>query len=469
MKYVFTLFLFLISAANFQAQEAAGGHFLFSGSLNQLTAEGVKVAPVSSGLPFSMVLTEAGARIAPAQFDLKIPGASDSLKLSFENLKFAGGHLTAMAKITNSRGAVLEGVRLDVVSAKEEFQTKDAKGNLTKDAQGNPVLSTRTQTVNLASPLFFGDLAKNDSSDSLAFDAATIKFAPETTKINVNGVVSGLRYLGAFNVKDLDDPGELATDAQGRIYICDVGNSRIVRTNADGGNIETVAKLEDQCQGVGVDPKTGDIYATNINYKTVRHFSDAGADKGSFESDSSLYYLRFDRNGSFYGAGSHVFRFNNQKPALDVGEIAGDDLYTKGFDIDAGGNIWIVSGLDKDRHLYRVGAGGKNGQRIASGADWRLGRVDVPQSVRIDAGGNAYVVELGEENLEASRISVFDKNGAFVRVFGRGGRTPKTDTLLPGQVYRPVDIAFGTDERVYIACENDGGFSRNLILMFQPF
>jgi len=81
-------------------------------------------------------------------------------------------------------------------------------------------------------------------------------------------------------------------------------------------------------------------------------------------------------------------------------------------------------------------------------------------------------VELGDiDSEEAARVSVFDKSGALVRVFGRGGRTPdpNKEKILTGQVYRPSDIAFGTNGRVYVAQENDGGFTRNLMLMFETF
>jgi DNA-binding beta-propeller fold protein YncE len=255
--------------------------------------------------------------------------------------------------------------------------------------------------------------------------------------------------------------------------ICDVGGSRVARTDAEGGNADAPVKLENQCQGVAVDPKTGDIYATTNNSKSVYKFSAAGVGREAFESADALGFLRFDRQGNLCGAGSHVLRFDNGKAALEIAEAAGDDLYTKGFDVDAlSGSIWIASGLEKDRSLYRGSADGKSRQKVAGGADWRLGRVDVPQSVRIDAQGNAYVAELGEADTgEAARVSVFDKSGALVRVFGRGGRTPdpSKEKIITGQVGRPTDLAFGANGRVYVAQENDGGFSKNLMLMFEPF
>jgi DNA-binding beta-propeller fold protein YncE len=246
-----------------------------------------------------------------------------------------------------------------------------------------------------------------------------------------------------------------------------------VRTDAEGRNIEVPVKLENQCQGVAVDPKSGDIYATTNNSKSVYHFSNAGAAMQSFDSDEALSFLRFDRKGNLFGAASHVFRFVNGKPSLEISDAAGDDLYTKGFDVDgSNGNVWIASGLEKNRSLYRASSDGKTKQKIASGADWHLGRVDVPDSVRVDAQGNAYVVELGEVDAdEAARISIFDKSGALIRVFGRGGRTPdpNKEKLLTGQAYHPTDIAFGANGRIYIAQENDSGFTRNLMLMFETF
>src|SRR5436189_4269648 len=175
MKNSLLLILLSLFIAHFAIQEKTGGHFYYSGPLNQLTAENVKVASVSSGLPFAISITDNGAKISPTQFDLKLPGANSPIKLSFEGLKFQGGHMTGTAKLLNSSGSVIEGVRLDVLNAAEEFQSKDAQGNLTT--------ATRNQAINLNSPLFFGDLATNESSEALAFDVSEIKLVPEARKI----------------------------------------------------------------------------------------------------------------------------------------------------------------------------------------------------------------------------------------------------------------------------------------------
>jgi DNA-binding beta-propeller fold protein YncE len=232
-----------------------------------------------------------------------------------------------------------------------------------------------------------------------------------------------------------------------------------------------LAKLEDQCLSAAVDPKTGDVYATRGNSADVYVYSNTGAPKGSFDGGDYLSFLRFDRQGNLYASGGHVFRFAGRKVALDLKEVSDEGLSARGIDIDAAGRIWLVSGLEDARTFFRVGPDGREALRVSAGKDWRLGRLDIPESVRVDAAGNVYVAELGEEGVEAARVSVFDRDGAFVRAFGRGGRAPDPDTdkSLPGQLWRPKDIAFGPDGRVYIAQENDGGFKTNAVLVFLPF
>src|SRR5438876_8371721 len=187
MKNLIIWLLFLICAASSQAQEG-NGHFLFSGQLNQLLSDGARIAPVTSGLPFAILISENGARVSPAQFDLKIPNAAGPVKLEFENLKFTDGRLTGAAKVTNATGAVIEGVRLDVVSVNEDYKTKGTNGVET-------LLKSRAQPFKLASPLFFGDFAKGDVADSIAFNVSNLKLGVETSKVTVGGVVSGLLHL----------------------------------------------------------------------------------------------------------------------------------------------------------------------------------------------------------------------------------------------------------------------------------
>lgn len=133
-------------------------------------------------------------------------------------------------------------------------------------------------------------------------------------------------------------------------------------------------------------------------------------------------------------------------------------------DVDRDGIIWLVS----NGILFRYDPVQKQGKRIASGPDWHLAHLTKPVAVRLDAQGNVYVIENGERD-EAARISVYDRSGRFVRVFGRGNKAPNPARDHPrweGQISSTAaDLVTGPDGRVYIA---DPGFP-GAILIFRPF
>jgi hypothetical protein len=439
------------------AQDNARGHFHFAGPMSRFLPEGGTPAPVTSGLPFAVTLTDKGATIAPASFELQGKNWGGAAKLTFEGLKFDAGHLTGTVKIKNDSGSVLEGVRLDITGATEEYKAKDAGGS-----EGT---KTRPQAVKLDSPLLFGDVPKGDDADSAALDVSGIAFAPETTKVTVSGVLSGLYYLGAFTGNgDNCVPVSLDVDAKGRVYFADRNQSAVYRAEADGKNVTAVAKLPAEAGSIAIDPTSGDIWATFINGHKFLHYSPGGDDKeGSIEVDKWPGHMRFDRSGNFYAATEDFLnRFKNGKPAWQTNQI-GDYTFNSDpvFDIDRDGSLWIAA----NDTLYRLDSKGENGRRVVIGPNWYLGRLNSPKNVRVDAQGDVYVIE-GKSETEYARISVFDKNGRIIRAFGRGAKEPLQEGLQPGQIAEDTyDIAFGLDGRVYVAHEDPS----HAILMFQPF
>ncbi|MDQ3815285.1 MAG: hypothetical protein M3347_15295, partial [Armatimonadota bacterium] len=128
--------------------------------------------------------------------------------------------------------------------------------------------------------------------------------------------------------------------------------------------------------------------------------------------------------------------------------------------------------------VWKIDAAGKIvNKEFITGSDWHPGRVYNPRSARVDANGNIYVLEEmrnGDENgtpetmtAEAARVSVFTKEGRLIRVWGRGGKAPLQDEVWPGQIYHPVDLAFGPNGNIYVVCPIAGGNTH--VLAFQPF
>jgi DNA-binding beta-propeller fold protein YncE len=455
------------------ASYAEPHNFHFAGPMTQFLAEGATPGAVTDGLPFAVVLSDAGATIAPTTFTLQGAGWDGQATLTLEDVKLANGHLTATVHLRNATDSALEGLRLDLTGASEEYKAKDD--------QGNDILKTRAQPVSIASPILFGDVAKRDDADPQPLDASTIAFQPETTNVTVSGVLSGLYYAGAIATPvEGGEPCSVDFDSQGRLYIALRGQLGVYRSDADGNNMTTVASFPDSLinppQNIAVDPANGDILGTS-------HFIyRCGADgtyngqvppEGGPENDATRGFvgtIRFDRDGQLYCADEATLACYVDNQRIWTADHVGDHWFQSPifFDVDGNGTFWVA---DFGPHeLYALGRRGANGKIIATGPDWHLGRIMSPWAVRADAHGNIYVIE-GESSEEGKdevvRVSVFDSAGKIVRVFGHGDRTPaEGGELLEGQVSGLArDLEFGPDGRVYIANSNADA----QIMVFRPF
>ncbi len=448
-----------------RTQEEAKANFAYVGPLRALLAEGKTPAVVTIGLPFHITLTETGKTISAGSFDLSVPGAEKPLHLDLDGLKFEGGHLTAKAKVVNGTGAAVEGVRLDVIGATETYKAKDD--------QGKEILKTRSQSAHLDSPLHFGDIKAGEDNGELDFDASGLAFTPETTQIVVEGVVSGLRFEAVRAFPGASGSGEVAVDAQSRIYISSTGNS-VQRMDNDGSNVQVIAKPPDQCKGFALNPKTGEIAATCGNNTKIYLFTPSGDDKGSIGEDKGLdnfpSFLRYDASGALWGTvTSGPWKFGGDgKPVRKVTKAGDFDVDPdSAFDVLSDGTVYVISG----KTLFQVAPDDKTAKRLATGPGRKPGQLINPASVRVDAAGNLYVAEQeGDNGSDAARISEFDRNGNLIRIFGRGGKTPDPnypDTMLTGQLSAPIDIAFGPDGRVYISftSRTEG----TAVMIFRPF
>jgi peptidylamidoglycolate lyase len=111
---------------------------------------------------------------------------------------------------------------------------------------------------------------------------------------------------------------------------------------------------------------------------------------------------------------------------------------------DSAGGLWIV---DRDLHTVRkftldgkvlmtVGTPGESGEDAT--------HMNQPNDVAIAANGDLYVSD-GYGN---NRIVVFDKNGKFVRAWGKLG-------TKPGELSQPHSVALDSKGRVYVADRNN--------------
>jgi len=163
----------------------------------------------------------------------------------------------------------------------------------------------------------------------------------------------------------------------------------------------------------------------------------------------------------------HIFVFNRgSKPLMEFDgdgkfiRTLGDGLFksSHGLRIDSKDNIWITDiGLNivlklspEGRVLMVLGRNDKAGEFLAQSysstlLNYNAPLFNQPTDVAFDSAGDIFVAD-GYGN---SRIVKFDKNGVFIKAWGRKGNAP-------GEFNLPHSIAFDAKDFMYVADrEND--------------
>lgn len=461
MRRHFTFLVCLIAVAGWGiAQE---GHFHFAGPLKRFLIEGAAPGVSASGIRFSILISEEGKNLAPTTFELRNNGWEGKIAVSFDGASYSGGQFKASVSLQNESGTVILGVRLDMKEAVEEYETKDEAG---KD-----VLRTRTQAFQFDSPILFGDIPKSAGSDRFDVQVGGLTWNPDTTKITLSFALSGLYLLAPIPQGEMTAPKHIDTDNQGRVYIGDSESGIVWRGDTECKNLEAFCKLSNGVSGMAVDRTTGDVFVTIYNGGKIFRFSSGGEEKDAIEppvinGEEHLlgFSVRVLRSGSIInGTGTELLKLGQGRVQMHLTKLNGADIGDTKCDEAPNGDLWVLN----NETLFRISSDGKKIKQVTFGPDWHLGRLQAPQYCRIDAQGNLYISE-SDLHPEYARVSVFDPEGRFVRVFGRGGKEPPGENagVVPGQVFRPSGMAFGKDGRLYILCEPQDG---NIGSMFMPF
>jgi tripartite motif-containing protein 71 len=217
----------------------------------------------------------------------------------------------------------------------------------------------------------------------------------------------------------LRNPYDVAADGQGRLYVADNSNHRVVRYG----------------------PKPSYVYRARW---------------GSFGSAAGqLQYPRgiaADRAGNTYVADPG----NNR---VDVFDIGGAPLRTLGSSGRVAGQFIAPVGVGADPSGMRAVADSVVGRIQLLNPDGSIAAVfgspapgptllPDPVAVAFDAGGNAYVVDQ-----RRSRVVVFDRAGKIIRTIGSRGTGA-------GQLLSPSAIAFDGAGNLYVADTGNGRIAR---------
>jgi hypothetical protein len=183
------------------------------------------------------------------------------------------------------------------------------------------------------------------------------------------------------------NPGQVAVDGAGNVFVTDGDNSRVQKFNPTGSLITTFGSVGTG-NGQFTDPlgfasvPGGDIFVGDFVQHTVQRFTNDGT-----------FVLKFPTT-----SGTAPGQLGS------VGDLA----------IASDGGVWV--GDSGNNRVQKFDANGNFTGLVIGGPGSAPGQFLQPRGLATDVDGNLYVAEGGN-----ARISKFDANGNLIKVFGSAG------------------------------------------------
>lgn len=300
--------------------------------------------------------------------------------------------------------------------------------------------------------------------------ASGIAFKPDTTQVVVHARLSGLTYMGGFGGSD-QVQARLAAGPNGKLYIGSWQTQAAYVYSPSTGRIDPFATLDGTVSTIACNPVNGDVYLRVWSSHEVKGFTSTGQLKETIkESDDSgaagLYgwpnAVSFSANGSLWvNFGSTYSKFVAGMPVLVVSKAGSVDLHD-GEPMEASDDFVYVGTNDS---VFRFDTAGKSGGKLIPGSETKLGMVHGAYALSLDRSGNVWVVEKSDENF-LNRVSVFDRDGKFLRSFAHGAEQIDESSAARGYLRQGIgDVAVGSDGTVYLSNADE----RQAIQRYVPF
>jgi len=268
--------------------------------------------------------------------------------------------------------------------------------------------------------------------------------------------------LSTYNVSQ---PIGVAVSSDGsRIYVTQGGGDEsTVLIDTSGNHLATLAPPADVTARasqlyVAVDPKTGDVYATDRTNGAVYVYAADGTYKSTFDPSTGgsgitvwqPLAIAFDAQGDLYvsdvgGDYQKVHVFGPDGTWLrDLGS-AGLFSFPNGIGVDQNGNVYVADS-DNGRLIVFDKTGTQVGVVERGPSDGQLG---MPRGVVVDGQGRVYVVDAVAQSVQIFRVlQPGDTKPVFLASFGSEG-------TVDGTFEFPNGVAVDGRGRVYVADWNN--------------
>lgn len=244
-------------------------------------------------------------------------------------------------------------------------------------------------------------------------------------------------------------PLDVAVDNQGRVFVSDTENGRILRFDANG-LLEMSFGEQQLEQPYGVDVYRGRVFVADLTTTRIEVFSDGGdflytlAESGTDALGSFMpTVLAVDKNsGNIYFADVFEHRIlvvdtdGNKKhefgrPGSGVGELA----YVNGIALGSDGKIYVSD--SNNARVQVFSADGENVFEVYDGKEYEDGAFSLPRGIAVDRDGSVWVADTLTHS-----ISVFKGNKRKL-LFGELG-------INEGELYFPNGLTLDSQGNIYI-------------------
>lgn len=388
-----------------------------AGPFSDFLPPGADPAPVSRGLAFAITLSNGGASISGTRFELKVPG-NGLLALELEELKLEGGALKGSVGVKNKSGAVLMGLRLDLVSVTETVRGAKTPGGADEPPTKRPMAAA------LASPILFGDETVGGFSSGFPFRVAPIAFGADTELVTVIGVVSGLVWTAAPSVPGQETATAMDLGLDDFVYFAN--GTGLIRSAPRASKFVPYAELPGPITGVSLDRKANVLLV-------------------SFTGGTAL--SAFPASGTLSATARA-----RKEPSTRPFPIKTVPLTR--FSVARDGSFWTLD----DQGCSKLDPDGRVLLRVSERAGPGLLAAKAARALRATSSGGVLLAE-------PERITELDAQGRLVRVWGRGGKPSDPSATLPGELRGIVDLALAPDGFVHVL----SGSGLQTIRVYRPF
>ena len=278
----------------------------------------------------------------------------------------------------------------------------------------------------------------------------TVTPSPTASTLAGTGILGYNGDGGSASSATLAQPGAVAYDKNGNLYLADTNNN-VVREITPTGIITTIA-------GTGTEGFSGDGGAATAAQLDTPTGVAVDASGNVYIADSHNNRIRKVSGGTIATfAGTGTPGFVGDGASASAAQLA----LPTGVAVDASGNVYIAD-TNNDR-IREVAQGtittiAGNGEELLAGDGGAAtaASLDLPTGVAVDAAGRVYIADRHNQ-----RVRMIDTNGSISTVAGSGavtfsgGFAGDGSSATTASLAKPAGVAVDSAGTVYVADTNN--------------